>query len=770
MAVAVSPDGTTAYVANSGNNTVSIVPIAGGAVTTVAVGTNPEAVAVTPDGQLVYVANTGSASVSVISTVTRTVVGTIDLPTTTADPADPSALSVTPDGSTVWVAATGTDAVYPIAVAPGGGTLGGPVTVGIAPDALAVTPDGSVLLVANGGSGSVTPIGLTVPNTPDVGAPEQVGGNPDALAVTPDGTTVLVAEASAGELAELSVGLTAGRPALTAGPTIALGAGSSPHGVAVMPDQHPVASLTVTPAEAGSATLLDASSSFAPSSAIASYLFTFGDGSPSVLSPASVPAVSHVYAKAGSYTATVTVTDVDGTSTSSVFTGQTASGAGGPTAEASQTFAISAPVITVPPVITSVAPSAGPTGGGTVVTVSGADFIPGATQVTFGAAGAGLVESGTTTSLQVVAPPGPAGPVNVTASTVNGKSLPVPADQFTYVAPPSVSSVRPTTGPTTGGEEVVIRGADLAAATSVDFGAGNPGRIVSSSTGSITVVSPAGTAGATSVIVTSAGGTSAASPGSAFTYVQPAASGIGGCASALTAAPVVGMAATGDGSGYWVVDALGEVAAFGDATCYGSLAGHHLNQPIVGIAADGGIFAFDAPFFGSAGAIHLNAPIVGMSATPDGGGYRFVASDGGVFAYGDASFLGSMGGKPLDRPIVGMATSVTGDGYWLVASDGGVFSFGDATFEGSMGGKPLNQPIVGIAADPVTGGYWLVAADGGIFAFGAPFFGSTGSDHLNRPIVGMAPSPDGGGYWFVAADGGVFAFGDAPFAGSAVGT
>jgi hypothetical protein len=62
-----------------------------------------------------------------------------------------------------------------------------------------------------------------------------------------------------------------------------------------------------------------------------------------------------------------------------------------------------------------------------------------------------------------------------------------------------------------------------------------------------------------------------------------------------------------------------------------------------------------------------------------------------------------MGGKPLDQPIVGMAATPDGGGYWLVASDGGVFAFGDAQFHGSMGGKPLDQPIVGMAGPaPVT--------------------------------------------------------------------
>ena len=37
-------------------------------------------------------------------------------------------------------------------------------------------------------------------------------------------------------------------------------------------------------------------------------------------------------------------------------------------------------------------------------------------------------------------------------------------------------------------------------------------------------------------------------------------------------------------------------------------------------------------------------------------------------------------------------------GYWQVASDGGIFPFGDAQGLGSTGGKTLNKPIVGMAA------------------------------------------------------------------------
>jgi len=47
-----------------------------------------------------------------------------------------------------------------------------------------------------------------------------------------------------------------------------------------------------------------------------------------------------------------------------------------------------------------------------------------------------------------------------------------------------------------------------------------------------------------------------------------------------------------------------------------------------------------------------------------------------------------------------MASTPSGQGYWLVASDGGVFPFGDAPGLGSTGGMALNKPFVGMAAPP----------------------------------------------------------------------
>jgi predicted lipoprotein with Yx(FWY)xxD motif/ribosomal protein L24E len=148
------------------------------------------------------------------------------------------------------------------------------------------------------------------------------------------------------------------------------------------------------------------------------------------------------------------------------------------------------------------------------------------------------------------------------------------------------------------------------------------------------------------------------------------------------------------------------------------------------------------------------------------------ATGNGVVAFGGTFQVVTVAASgttaSLNKPIVGMAATSDGKGYWEVASDGGVFTFGDAKFDGSLGGTHLNAPIVGMAATPDGGGYWLVASDGGVFTFGdAAFFGSTGGMVLNKPVVGMAATSDGKGYWEVASDGGIFTFGDAAFFGAA---
>ncbi|MEA3078255.1 MAG: hypothetical protein QOF60_3163, partial [Actinomycetota bacterium] len=236
----------------------------------------------------------------------------------------------------------------------------------------------------------------------------------------------------------------------------------------------------------------------------------------------------------------------------------------------------------------------------------------------------------------------------------------------------------------------------------------------------------------------------------------------------------------GTGKDFDLKGVLGLGLGSGEVAAKSLAKGAKLNAPIVGLATtptgagyyllggDGGIFTFgDATFYGSTGSLKLNRPVVGMASTPTNLGYWLVASDGGIFTFGDAGFFGSTGGQKINSPIVAITPTPTGLGYWIVAADGGVFAFGDAGFFGSMGDSKVNSPIVGIAASPAGKGYTLVAADGGIFTFGdAGFFGSMGGTRLNSPVIGLVATPTGLGYWLLAADGGVFSFGDAPFLGS----
>jgi peptidoglycan hydrolase-like protein with peptidoglycan-binding domain len=224
------------------------------------------------------------------------------------------------------------------------------------------------------------------------------------------------------------------------------------------------------------------------------------------------------------------------------------------------------------------------------------------------------------------------------------------------------------------------------------------------------------------------------------------------------------------------------VYAFGSASYHGSTDSYALGRPVVGMAStadgkgywlvttDGGVFSFNAPFFGALVGWPLAQPVVGLTATPSGHGYWIVTADGGVFPFGDAHAFGSLANVRLNAPIRSLVPGPGGNGYWLYASDGGVFSFGSARFHGSTGGFRLAAPVVGMASTPSGNGYWLVATDGGIFSFGdARFFGSTGAMRLAAPVVGMARDGSGRGYWLAGADGGVFTFGDAHFKGSAAG-
>jgi len=106
---------------------------------------------------------------------------------------------------------------------------------------------------------------------------------------------------------------------------------------------------------------------------------------------------------------------------------------------------------------------------------------------------------------------------------------------------PTVTSVSPNTGPTTGGTVVTITGTGLTGATAVRFGTANAASFSVSSATSITATAPAGAQGAVDVTVTTPGGTSAATGADTFTY----ATGSSGPPTVTGTAPISGPSAGG---------------------------------------------------------------------------------------------------------------------------------------------------------------------------------------------------------------------------------
>jgi hypothetical protein len=410
-------------------------------------------------------------------------------------------------------------------------------------------------------------------------------------------------------------------------------------------------------------------------------------------------------------TVDVTVTTVHGTSLTSLADEFTFAGS---------------PVL---PTVTGVVPSTGSTAGSTPVTITGTNFL-GVTAVDFGAGRAATgVHIQSNTQITATTPPGVAGTVDVTVTTPGGTSPTISADHFMYVAPvvPSVVRVSPSSGPTSGGTTVAITGTNFTGASAVIFGAATASFTVNSSS-QITAHSPAGT-GTVNVRVTGPGGTSGTNSSDEFSYTSSGGGGGGG--------PTP--------HGYWLV------------------------------AGDGGIFTFgSAHFYGSTGSIRLQRPVVGMTPTADRAGYWMVATDGGMFAFGDARFFGSIPGvglapadslapKRLAAPIVAMVASPTGQGYLLVASDGGVFAFGNALFHGSCPGiGGCNGSVIAVVPDAGEQGYWVVTSTGHVYAFGNAKNVASGEPGATpAPITGATASADGRGYLIVDAKGDVYNYGDA---------
>ncbi|GLY26996.1 IPT/TIG domain-containing protein [Kineosporia sp. NBRC 101731] len=174
--------------------------------------------------------------------------------------------------------------------------------------------------------------------------------------------------------------------------------------------------------------------------------------------------------------------------------------------------------VNVAPTVTALTPSVGPVDGGTQVTIYGTGLLT-TTGVSFGGSAATNVTVINSTTILATSPQHAAGTVSVIVTSPLGSSTGASASDFTYVAAnsvPVVDSMTPRSGPTAGGTTVVFRGLGMQNVNRVTFDGveGLDLTLVSSTT--LSVKTPAHTAGGIAVLLRNPQGTSSSY---LFTYV-----------------------------------------------------------------------------------------------------------------------------------------------------------------------------------------------------------------------------------------------------------
>jgi hypothetical protein len=286
------------------------------------------------------------------------------------------------------------------------------------------------------------------------------------------------------------------------------------------------------------------------------------------------------------------------------------------------------------PTVSVVAPSVGATSGGTTVTITGTNFVTGATAVAFGANAATSVTVNSASSITATAPPGSAGTVDITVTTPGGTSATGVADDFTYDPVPTVTAVSPSAGPTTGGTAVTITGSGFVHGSTVAFGTGHPASATYNSPTQLTATAPAGSSGSVDITVTTPGGTSATSSADQFTYdPAPNVTGVSPNAGPVSGGTSVTITGTNFGLGSTAVSFGTQQAATVSVTS---------SSQIVAVAPAG-----------VAGTVDITVTDLGGTST---------TSSTDKFTYAPAPTVSSI--SPSAGPLAGgTAVTVTGAGF-----------------------------------------------------------------------------------------------------------
>ena len=181
QSVAVSPDGRTAYVANSNGLSLSVIDVATTRVrATIALPANARSVTVSPDGRTVYAA--GTRNVSIVNAATDTIRQNVPLEGLAYD-AVPS-----PDGALLYVPLFDVRKIAVVDTA--SGTVVRTLTAADNPYSVAVSPDGRMLYATFYNQSRLAEIDIVSGTLTRTTA---VSGQPRQMTLSPDGLTAFTA-------------------------------------------------------------------------------------------------------------------------------------------------------------------------------------------------------------------------------------------------------------------------------------------------------------------------------------------------------------------------------------------------------------------------------------------------------------------------------------------------------------------------------------------------------------------------------------------------